>query len=175
MSDRESPDASLVMVGEIVAPFGVRGQLKMRPLMDDPKALLKLPGVRLRFPNGSEETQRITALQFHQGVALLTLSGVIDRNAAETLRGVQVYIDRDELPKLEPDAYYDWQLIGLRVETDTGKDLGRIEKVHFYPANDVYETEVALIPAVDDEFILLVDLDAGILRVRDVPGLRKDE
>jgi 16S rRNA processing protein RimM len=175
MSDRENPDASLVMVGEIVAPFGVRGQMKMRALMDDPKALLKLPAVRLRFPNGNEEMQRITALQFHQGAALLTLDGVLDRNAAETLRGVQVYILREQLPKLEPDAYYDWQLVGLRVETDTGKDLGRIEKVHFYPANDVYETEVALIPAVDDEFILQVDLDAGVMRVRDVPGLRKDE
>jgi 16S rRNA processing protein RimM len=168
------PDESLALVGEIVAPFGVRGQLKMRSLMDDPKALTKLPSVRLHFPNGSIERRRVTAVQFHQGQALVTLEGVDDRNQSEGLRGVQVYIGREELPKPEPDTYYDWQLVGLRVETDAGKDLGRIEKVLFYPANDVYETEVALIPAVD-EFVLQVDLEAGVLRVRDVPGLRKDE
>jgi 16S rRNA processing protein RimM len=174
MNDSENPDASLALVGEIVAPFGIRGQVKMRPLMDEPKALLKLPSVLLRFPGGREEARRIAGLQFHQGQALVTLDDVIDRNAAESLRGVQVFIRRDQLPPPEPDAYYDWQLVGLRVETDTGKDLGIIEKVHFYPANDVYETEVAMIPAVD-EFILQVDLEAGILRVRDIPGLRKDE
>jgi 16S rRNA processing protein RimM len=174
VSDRAITDDSLALVGEIVAPFGVRGQVKMRPLMDDAKALLQLPGVQLHYHGGKRETRRVTSVQFHQGTALLTLDGIEDRNAAELLRGVQVQIRKEELPSPGPDAYYDWQLVGLRVETDAGGDLGRIEKVHFYPANDVYETELALIPAVD-EFVLSVDLEAGVLRVRDVPGLRKDE
>jgi 16S rRNA processing protein RimM len=165
---------SLVLIGEITAPFGIRGQVKMRPLMERPQVLAMLPGVRLRFPNGHEETRRVSAVRMHQDVALITLEGADDRNAAEALRNANVLIRADELPSLEPDAYYEGQLLGLRVETESGRDLGRIEKVHFYPANDVYETDVALIPAVAD-MVVAVDLAGGRLLVRDVPGLRKDE
>ena len=174
-----SPNHSitLVLVGEIVAPFGVRGQVKMRPLMDDPAALLKLPGVLLRWPDGAggrEETQRIASIRPHGEAYLLTLSGVPDRNAAETMHGVQIFIRHSELPALEEDAYYAGQLIGLNVVTESGRDFGKIEQIHFGPANDVYETPNALIPAVG-EVIIEVDLPNGAMIVRDLPGLRKDE
>jgi len=172
--DSAKAGESLVLVGEITVPFGILGQVKMRPLMENPQALTKLPGARLRFPNGREETRRVSAVRMHQDAALVSLEGVDDRNAAETLRGVSVLIQQDELPPLEPDAYYESQLLGLRVETESGRDLGRIKKVHFYPANDVYETDVALIPAIAD-VVVQVDLAEGRLLVRDLPGLRKDE
>ena len=168
---------ALILVGEIVAPFGVRGQVKMRPLMDDPNALLKLPAVLLRWPEGvggREEMQRITSLRPHQDAFLITLSGVPDRNAAETMRNVQIFIRQSELPPLEEGAYYENQLVGLRVVTESGRDMGEIEQIYFGAANDVYETELALIPAVGD-VIIEVDLPGGRIIVRDIPGLRKDE
>jgi ribosomal 30S subunit maturation factor RimM len=64
---------------------------------------------------------------------------------------------------------------GLQVLTESGQDLGPITHVLFGPANDVYETPLALIPAVEGEFVVSVDLPARRLIVRDVPGLRKDE
>jgi 16S rRNA processing protein RimM len=172
--DSAKAGESLVLVGEITAPFGIRGQLKMRPLMEKPEALTKLPGVRLRFPNSREEMRRVSAVQMQQNAALVSLDGVDDRDAAEMFRNVSVFIRQDELPPLEPDAYYESQLLGLRVETESGRGLGRIAKVHFYPANDVYETDIALIPAIAD-VVVQVDLAGGRLLVRDVPGLRKDE
>jgi 16S rRNA processing protein RimM len=165
---------SLVLVGEITAPFGIRGQVKMRLLMEKPQALAKLPGVRLRFPGGREETRRVSAVHLHQDMAVITFADAEDRNAADALRNAQVLIRDDELPPLDPDTYYETQLLGLRVETEAGRDLGRIEKVLFYPANDVYETDVAMIPAVAD-VVVEVDIAGGRLVVRDVPGLRKDE
>jgi 16S rRNA processing protein RimM len=172
--DSAKTGESLVLVGEITVPFGIRGQVKMRPLMENPQALTKLPGVRLRFPNGREETRRVSAVRMNQGAAVVSLEGVDDRTAAEGFRNVAVLIRQDELPPLEPDAYYESQLLGLRVQTESGRDLGRIEKVHFYPANDVYETEIALIPAIAD-VVVQVDLANSLLLVRDMPGLRKDE
>ena len=167
-------DDPLVLVGEITGPFGVRGQLKMHPLMDEPKTLTKLTQVTVRYPNGGEQSDKVTAVSPHGGAWLLRLDGVPDRNAAETMRDCQVLIRRSQLPPLEEDAYYEHQLIGLHVLTESGKDLGTIEKVHFYPANDVYETSVAMIPAVAD-IIVRVDLAAGEMRVQDRAGLRKDE
>lgn len=169
-----SSSEKLVLVGEVTAPFGVRGQVKLRPLMDRPETLAKLPAVRLRLPDGREEPRRVTNVRRQQDIAILSFEGILDRNGAEPLRGAQVLIRESELPPLEEDAFYEGQLLGLQVVTESGKDLGRIEQVHFYPANDVYETEVAMIPAVT-AIVVRVDLAAGRVVVRDIPGLRKDE
>ncbi|MES2461051.1 MAG: ribosome maturation factor RimM [Armatimonadota bacterium] len=166
--------AEWVLVGEVTAPFGVRGQVKMRPLMDAPEALAKLPRVVLRFSGGREATHKISEVRRHQDVVVLTFAGISDRDLAETLRGGLLLIPKTDLPPLEPDAYYEGQLLGLQVVTESGKDLGLVEQVHFYPANDVYETPVAMIPAVES-VIVQVDLPGGRILVRDMVGLRKDE
>jgi len=170
------PADPLVLVGEITAPFGIQGQVKIHPLIDDPNVLAKLPGVTLRYPDGKEARARITRTRPHGGgqTTLVTFDGVTDRNHSETLRDVLILIRQSELPRLEEGSYYASQLRGLRVITDTGRDFGPIEAVHFYPANDVYETEVAMIPAVES-VVLSVDLEAGTMLVHDLPGLRKDE
>lgn len=171
MSD--SAGEKLVLIGEITAPFGVRGEVKMRPLLDNPRALAKRT-VHIRFPDGREENRRITAVRMHQDAALIQLDGVTDRNATELLRGVDLFLREKDLPPLPAGEYYQHQLLGLQVVTDAGRDLGPIELVHFYPANDVYETPIALIPAVEGEFIVSVDLEAGKMVVRDVSGLEKE-
>ncbi len=176
--DREEPGTpdTLVLVGEVTAPFGVRGQLKMRALMQHPEALTKLPGVRLHYPGGSrQETRRLTSVKNpDQGATIVTFEGVADRNAAELLRNVQVFVLREELPPLPEGEYYEQDLLGLRVVTESGRDFGVIEQVHYYPANDVYETAEAMIPAVED-IVLQVDLAGRRLVVKDIPGLHKDE
>ena len=173
-----SPD-DLVVVGEISAPHGLRGELRMRPLMEEPATLAKLPAVVLRFPDGREERRRVTSARMTgKRQALLTLAAVPDRAAAEVLRGVQIFIRRDQLPPLPPDAYYEGDLLGLQVVTEAGRDLGAIEHVLFGPANDVYETPLALIAAVDATLggpVISVDLAARRLVVKDMAGLRKDE
>ena len=107
--------------------------------------------------------------------ALLTVDGIPDRNEAELFPGAQLFLRRSELPVLGDEEYYEADLVGLRVVTDSGKDLGAITRVHFIPnANDVYETPVAMIPAIGD-VVVKVDVSAGTVTVRDIPGLRKDE
>jgi 16S rRNA processing protein RimM len=163
----------LVLVGKLTAPFGVRGEIKMRPFMENPKALAKLPQVCLKHGDGSTEYRKVLSVRMHLEAALVTFADTTDRNQVELLRDAEVYIRQEELPPLPPGEYYQHQLLGLRVLTDAGRDLGTIEQVHFYPANDVYETADAMIPAIENEFILAVDLVAGTMTVRDVPGLEK--
>lgn len=170
-------DDPVVLVGEISAPFGVRGQVKMRPLMEKPETLAGLPAVTLRLRGAAREEirRRILTARLHKTqTVLLSVEGVDSIEAADPLRGAEVLIRRSELPPLEPDAYYEDDLVGLSVVTESGRDLGVIEKVLFYPANDVYETPVALIPAVES-VVVSVDVAAGRVLVRDMVGLRKDE
>jgi 16S rRNA processing protein RimM len=170
-----------VLVGEVTAPFGIRGQVKLRPLMERPEHLATLKeGVRLRWPGEAERPEkvvRVKSVRPHgEGAVVATFEGVEDRNASEMLRGALVFIPRSSLPELEADAYYEADLLGMKVLTETGRDLGTIERVHLYPnSNDVYETDVAMIPAVADEIVIRVDLPSRSITVRDIPGLRKDE
>lgn len=161
-----------VLVGDISVPFGVRGEVKVSVLLDDPKHLKHLPGVLIRWEGGAEETRRVTAVRQHQGINVLAFEGIADRDQAERLRRAQIFVRQDELPPLEEDSFYDWQLVGLQVVTDSGRTLGRIEKVYFYPANDVYETPDALIPGVAS-VVIKVSLERGEMLVRDIPGLLK--
>jgi len=170
-----SADDPLVLVGEINAPFGILGQMKLRPLMGKPQVLAKLPAVVLHHPDGRDEHRRILKVHPHNsGAVVITVEGVAERNGAEALRGVQIFIRRVELPPLDDDEYYESELVGLQVVTESGRDLGTIEEVLFYPANDVYQTAVAMIPAVGD-IVVKVDVAAGTVLVRDIPGLRTDE
>ena len=171
----QEAEDNLVLVGRITVPHGIRGEVKMRPLMEQPEILASLPAVQLRLPDAPDREARVRSVRMHLGAAMLTVEGVTDRTGAEALHGAEVYVRRDQLPELEPDVYYEADLLGLAVVTESGRDLGRITKVLFLPANDVYETDVALIPAVADEIVLSVDLEAGRMVVRDIPGLRKDE
>ena len=169
---------TLIYVGEITSAFGIRGELKMVPAIDEPKHLLKLPFVTFRWTGKSPLPSRrckIASLRMHGGAALLTVEGVADRNEAERFPGAQLFIERGELPVLDADAYYEADLVGMIVVTDTGRDLGRISRVHFIPnANDVYETPVAMIPAIGD-IVQTIDVAAKKMIVRDTPGLRKDD
>ncbi|MBC7804544.1 MAG: 16S rRNA processing protein RimM [Akkermansiaceae bacterium] len=189
--DYPAPDAQnaatgqLVLVGEITSAFGIRGEVKMLPLIDEPKHLLKLPSVlfRWRKKGGAiaegagvvERRLKVSSLRRHQGAALLTVEGVADRNDAETFPGAEIFIYRSELPPLGEDTYYEADLVGMAVATENGKSLGTIVRVHFIPnANDVYETETAMIPAIGD-VVVRVDFVAKQVLVRDIPGLRKDD
>lgn len=165
-------DDETILVGEITAPFGLRGEVKLIPYLDDPALLTKIP-FQLRLASGDQQQARATSLRPHQGVFLLLLADT-DRTSAERLRGASLFLKKSDFPPLEEGRYYQWELKGLVVETDTGRALGTITTIYFNPvANDVYETELALIPA-HEQFVLSVDLKTRRMVVRDDPGLLKN-
>lgn len=161
-----------ILVGEIGAPFGIRGEVRMLPLLRRVEMLVELDSVILETVDGSRRPVRIAAVRKHQGLLLVRLEGFPDRTAIERLRGAVIKVEADQFETLPEGEWYEWQLLGLPVRTTDGSSLGSILKVHFSAAaNDVWETETALIPAVAD-FVVSVDLDSGVV-VRDDPGMRK--
>ncbi|MDE6571028.1 MAG: ribosome maturation factor RimM [Alphaproteobacteria bacterium] len=118
-----------ILVGKIVAPQGIRGQVRVQTFTETPADLATLPivDVKLRFVRAAG-----------RGVAICEIDGVTDRNAAESLRGTELYIMRDALPALPDGQFYQTDLIGMQVvRGDTV--LGTVDAVYNFGAGDVLD------------------------------------
>ncbi len=171
MRTRDGSEPRYLVVGRIVAPWGVRGEVKVALETDFPERFKRLKRVYL----GEKVTSFVLeGSRLHQGNALLKLEGCDDRDAAEKLRGQLVQIPIEEAMPLGEDEYYVYQIVGLDVWTTEGEHLGRVSEVLFTAANDVYvvqgEKGEILIPAIED-VVLEVDLAGGRLTVELIEGL----
>lgn len=105
--------ATYLAVGEIVKPQGLRGELKIKPLTDDPERFYDLRSVRMR-----EKTCALHCLRVHEGFVYARIEGVYSREAAEALRGELLYVHRDNAVELPEDTEFVCDLIGCEA-TDT--------------------------------------------------------
>lgn len=156
-------------VGFIRSAHGVRGEVRLEFLTDRPE----------RFQAGLEVQvgdwpYRVERLRRHQDHGILKLSGVEERNAAETLRGQTVYLPLSQAVPLEEGQLYEHQIVGLAVYSLEGEYLGRVSEILYTGANEVYVLEgprgEILLPAIGD-CIKEVDLEEGVLRVELLEGL----
>jgi len=127
---------------------------------------------------GAEHTpMEVAAARPHQQRFLVDLEGVASRDQAEVLRAAEISLRSDEIQDLTPGAYYHWQILGLIVESDVGEFLGKVSRIIETGANDVYVVsrdaeKDLLIPAISS-VVRSVDLEAGVLTVILIPGLRE--
>jgi 16S rRNA processing protein RimM len=129
-----------------------------------------VPGSVLRLEDG--RTLTVETSRPHRDRVLVKFEGVADRDHADALRGSVLLVDAADAPPIEErDRYWIHEVVGLQVITEDGRPLGRIREVEANPANDLWVTEDgALIPAVR-EVVVGVDLEAGRVTVRELPGL----
>lgn len=127
-----------ITVGRIVAPHGVRGDLRVLPETERPAMFKKLKKL---FLGG--RSYDVRASRPHKNVYIIHLAGVEDRNRAEPLVGTPVEIPAAELPKLPEGEYYYFQLIGLTVVSDTGDTVGTLTEIIETGANNVYAVKTA--------------------------------
>jgi len=159
-----------VAVGRVASPHGMRGDVKVVPLVDKHERLSRGRSVLL-----GGETRTVESVRWQKGMAYLKLSGIDGREAAASLRGLLLTVPEGELEPLPEGQYYRFQLIGLDVFNDSGERLGRVEEVLTTGANDVYivrggERGEVLLPATRD-VIKRVDLAGGRMLIEEVPGL----
>jgi 16S rRNA processing protein RimM len=165
-----------VVIGEVVAAFGVHGEVKVRPLTDFPERFAHTSTVFL----GDEHKRAVVeAARQHGRLVVLRLEGVVDVSAAERLRGTRLWIPAEELLPLPEGRYYLHDLVGLRVRHINGTDLGIVADVLTGAGNDLLVIrnattgEERLLPAVK-EFVKAVDVAGGELTVAPIPGLLDD-
>ena len=174
MVNSQPEEAWDILVGVIVGAHGVRGEVRVTPETDFPERFAELEQIFLVPPKGEGRLVKILGARQHagKGQVLLTLEGIDVREKAALLRGSELLIRPSELRPLAEDQYYEFQILGLQVVTEEGQDLGPVTDILRTGANDVYETPVALIPAVA-QTIREVDLPGGRIVVRWMEGLLK--
>jgi len=165
-----------VVVARVTRPHGINGGLLLHPETDHPSELF-VPGRELRLvepPEGLPAALTITEAAPHgRGWRMLT-EEIADRTAAERFRGVHLAVPHEELPELEENEYFLHDLVGLRVEEADGRELGSVRDVYDGPSGPLLAVEVEgrdrLLPFLP-EFVLEVDLEAGLIRVSLPAGL----
>ena len=149
-------------IATILKPQGIRGEVKVKVFLDDAEALKSIPRI---FISGREYA--LMNVRAQGDIAYLTLKGVADRNAAELLRGKDVEALREDCPELPEGRYYIGDLVGCKVVTASGEDVGEVISVT--PARtDIYtlstpKGEVSF--AAADGVILEVDVEGKIITV----------
>jgi 16S rRNA processing protein RimM len=166
-------------IGEIVAPFGLAGEVKVRLETDFPERFARLKQVCLRWPTGRATVLDVESTRLHKGQVLLKLRGITTIDAAETLRNALVQVREQEAVPLPANEFYIHDLIGCAVVTVEGRTLGQVTSVlRGGAANDVLvigegKSEI-LLPMVRD-VIRQVDIALRRILVSPSPGLLPGE
>lgn len=163
--------SDMVVMGRIVAPYGVFGWLKVVPDTEAFDGLFDYESWWLGKGDDWREYQVETA-KVHNDVLVVKLVGIDDRDAAFACKGKQVAVPRDQLPEPEDNEYYWSDLIGLNVKNQQGADFGAIIDVFETGANDVLvvkkadaaKNEEKLLPFIA-AVVLEVDLEAKTMLV----------
>ena len=129
----------LLLMGVIVGVHGIRGEVKIKTFSQSPEAIADYGALR----NGSgTEKFKIKRHRVAKGVVVAKLIGVNDRNAAEALKGTELYLPRDRLPELsDADEFYHADLVGLRAEQPDGTLLGTVIALQNFGGGDMVEVE----------------------------------
>jgi 16S rRNA processing protein RimM len=165
-----------LILGEVLRPHGVRGELRIRILTDYPERIVAGKTIYLAEDIDSKATPyQVEHLRTNKEFGLLKLRGIDNRDQAELMRELLVLTDIDDAVPLDEGEFYLYELIGLDVQTEDGESLGTLIEVLETGANDVYIVDSprygeVLIPAID-EAILKTDIDAGVMTVRLPEGL----
>jgi len=143
------PPPGLVLLGRFGAPHGLTGEIRLQSFAADPKAIATYGPLRDR--NGAQRFTLSRVRAHGKDMLVARVEGVTSRDAAERLKGVELYASRESLPEPEEDEFYLADLIGLRAETAEGAPLGVVVAVRNFGAGDILEVapesgETALYP-----------------------------
>jgi 16S rRNA processing protein RimM len=149
---RTSPNVAsdLVPIGRVGRPHGLDGSFFVEGPSDRADAFVKgatvyIDGAPAKIVASKRGAQNRPVIRLEQRVE----------------RGATLAVPRDSLPALEPDAYYAFQLVGLEVEEEGGRLLGRVREVLDYPANDVLELDSGVSLPLVEACVRKVDLEGG--------------
>ena len=156
---------SLVHLGTIFTVHGVRGAVKVKSFTEDPAALISYSP--LLSSDGKREFVLKLQAVTPPDVLIVHVEGVTDRNAAETLKGTELYVSRDQLPEAEEGEYYHHDLIGMQVQLPNGQSFGSVVAMHNFGAGDIIEIKLPNgkeeMFSFDEESVELVDLEKQLI------------
>lgn len=159
--------ARLILLGQIASAHGIRGEVLVRSFTAKPQNIVAYGPLTDKAGNNPLTLKVVRASD--KGI-VARIANVQDRNGAEALRGRELYVARDKLPKAASNEYYHADLIGLSAMTPSGEPVGRVVAVQNFGAGDLLEIEMAGKQVTDfvpftNACVPDVDLKAGFLIV----------
>lgn len=161
-------DATELLVGILVRPHGLRGELVVDVRTDVPEERF-VPGrsLRARRPGAPDGVLTVASVRPHAGRLLVRFAEAADRTAAEQLRGTELYVDAGERPAIDdPDVFEVHELEGLRAELTDGTVVGTVREVVHGPGGEL------LVIARPERADALVPFVRAIVPTVDIPGGR---
>lgn len=174
-----------ILLGRIVAPHGLKGEVKIKSFTAEPLDVASYGLVTA--PDGRRFNLSNARLQGE--VVIATVKGITDRTAAERLKGLELRVDREDLPETDSGEFYQSDLIGLPVFDEKGDQLGQVKGFQHFGAGDLIEIELphgrssfvpfadSMVPIVDmdDGRIVLSETGVAVLTTDDEAATRKAE
>ena len=165
----ESSELEFLTIGQILAPWGVKGKLKVKVITDFPQRFA--PSSKIYI---NRQPMTIDSTEQHKGKVIIKLNQIDTIEAAQRLRGQPIEIHHSQLYPLPEGQYYHFQLIGLEVWTTQGELLGNITEILTAESNDNYvvsgDKGEILIPAIED-VVKSIDLDSRRITIEPIEGL----
>ena len=165
-----------LQAGKIVAPHGVRGEMRLKPWSDDAGFLKDFKTVYLDA--AGKLPRKLLRAGAHGNVTLIRLEGVESVEQAEAMRGTVIYIKKSDA-HLPEGSFFIEDIIGLEaVDEQSGERIGTVSDVERYPANDVWHIKSGekeyLIPHISP-VVKKIDIAAGKVYIYKMKGLFEDE
>lgn len=129
---------SLVRVGRIISPHGIKGEVKLSAFTDDATALA---GYGTLYNHDRSRNFVIKKIRAAKDSAIAVLEGVNNRNDAEKLKGIELYAKTSAMPELDNDSLYAFELVGMSVSAPTGEAIGIVSGLYDFGGGDVIEID----------------------------------
>ncbi len=168
----------LVPIGKVVKPHGIRGRVILDYFSGDLQQFLRYREVIIEDRTGTPRIYEVLKATRQPPRLILTLKGIEKREDAEPLINGEVFVKKEALPDPEEGEYYWVDLLGLDVETEQGRCIGKLKEILPTRAHDVFVVEgkrrEIFLPATED-VIKKVDRERGVVEVHWIEGLWEEE
>ncbi len=155
-----------ILLGVVIGAHGLKGEVRVKTFTETPDRLCAYGPLHAK--DGRVFTVTAARVTAPDG-AVVRFDGISDRDAAEALKGVQLFVARAALPTTEAEEFYHADLVGLRAEDAEGRLIGHVRGIHNFGAGDVLDIEKpdgseALLPFTRD-FVPVVDVKSGRITI----------
>ena len=154
-----------ICVGAITGVRGLKGEVRIKSFTADPADIAAYGPVTTE---DGKKTFQLTVKNRSKGLVIARIEGIENRTSAENIKGERLYVQRSVLPELEIDEFYQADLIGLNVETNSGDTVGSIGAVHNFGAGNILEIiestrnhEESMMVPFTSEIVPEVDIEGG--------------
>ena len=171
-------EKNLFPIGRVVKPHGVKGKMKVEYFGDDLRRFFSYREIFIQSETSGPEPYEILEVVTQPPRLILRLRGIEKIEETEPLIGKEIFVKKGALPELEEGEYYWADLLGMEVETQEGKRIGKVKEIIPTGANDVYVVEgkrgEIFLPAIEG-VIQSIDLKERVMKVVRMEGLWENE